>query len=206
MDRKSLRQAILWVLLFVAVLAAAVFVNTLLTDADFSASARAVQAMVTAIAIVVAAIFAIFKLQIFRDFAPHLTISQKVSHRAIGDSYIHIYVAATLENSSKVKVELRQGLFLLQRVAPASDEDIEALYATVFINRSYPDIPWPVIGEMHRSWDENSQIIEPGESHQEVCEFIAPVDVKSVLVYSYFHNPYSSAPWGCESTTIHDIS
>ena len=205
MDRKSLRQAILWVLLFVAVLAAAVFVNTLLTDADFSASARAVQAMVTAIAIVVAAIFAIFKLQIFRDFAPHLTISQKVSHRAIGDSYIHIYVAATLENSSKVKIELKEGLFILQQIAPVKDEDIEALYAEIFVDKEAEDILWPTLDEVRRKWTKNTLIIEPGEVHQEVCEFVVTSAVKSVLAYVYFYNPYSSTPRGWYSTAIYDI-
>ena len=172
----------------------------------FGKSARTFQAIVTAVAIFAAAVFAVLKLQIFRTFAPHLTIWQKVSHRRIGESCVHIDVVVTLRNSSRVKVELRQGLFLLQRISPTNDEDIEALYAPSFINRTYPDILWPVIGDMQRSWDENSQIIEPGAAHQEVCEFIVAADVKSVLAYSYFHNPHSLNPWGCESTTIHDLS
>ena len=206
MDRNSLMQAVLWAIVFVVVFVAVVAINMWLTGEGFGASARTFQAIVTAAAIGIAAVFAVFKLQIFRVFAPHLTILQKISHRRIGDSYIHIDVAVTLRNSSRVKVELRKGLFLLQRIAPASDEDIEALHALVFVNRTYPDIPWPVIGEIHRSWDKNSQIIEPGAAHQEVCEFIVAADVKSVLVYSYFYNPYSSTPWACESTTVHDVS
>lgn len=156
-------------------------------------------------AILIAAVFAIFKLQIFRDFAPHLTISQKVSHRHIGESYVHIDVSATLKNSSRVKVDLIKGLFLLQKIAPVEDQDVTSLHAQVFVDRTYEDILWPVIDEVHRSWKEHVLVIEPGESYQEFCEFILDATVKAVLVYTYFYNPFSSSSKGWGATTIHDI-
>ena len=94
---------------------------------------RDFQAIVTAIAILTAAYFALFKLQIFRVFAPHLTISQKVSHRRVGESYIHIDVSVTLRNSSRVKIGLRKGLFLLQLISPLEDTEVETLYGQVFV-------------------------------------------------------------------------
>ena len=60
--------------------------------------------------------------------------------------------------------------------------------------------------EVHRSWKEHALVIEPGESYQEACEFIVEVTVKSVLVYTYFYNPFSSASKGWGATTIHDIA
>ena len=63
-----------------------------------------IQAAFATAAIMGAAIFAIFKLQLFRDFAPHLTISHTINHRPIGESYMHLDVTATLHNSSRVKV------------------------------------------------------------------------------------------------------
>ena len=206
MNKKSFFLVLLWGASLTAIFIAAIWIIMWLTSDGFGESARIFQAIVTALAIVSAAAFAIFKLQIFRDFAPHLTISQKVSHRRVGESYIHIDVVVTLRNSSRVKVELRESLFLLQKIAPANDAEIEALHATVFIDRTYPDILWPVIGEMQRSWNENSQVIEPGAAHQEVCEFIVTADVKSVLAYTYFYNPYSSTSWAGESTSVHDLS
>lgn len=205
MNRNSLLQAILWPIALVVVFVAVVGINMWLTGKGFGESARTFQAIVTAITLIAAAMFAVFKLQIFRDLAPHLTIAQEVSHRPIGDSYIHIYVAATLENSSKVKIELKEGLFVLQQIEPVEDEDIEALYAEIFVDKEAEDILWPTLDEVRRKWAKNTLIIEPGEVHQEVCEFVVTSGVKSVLAYVYFYNPYSSTPRGWYSTAIYDI-
>ena len=166
---------------------------------------RNFQAIVTAVAIFIAAVFALFKLQIFRVFAPHLTISQRVSHRRIGESYVHIEVSVSLRDSSKVKIELRNGFFLLQQIAPVDDEKVEKLYAQVFADMETIYLLWPTLDEVHRTWDEETLIIEPGEVHQEVCEFIVTTGIKSVLVYSYFYNTVSSSPTGWYCTTIYDV-
>ena len=129
----------------------AISINMWLTEDGFGESARIFQVIVTAVAIFIAAVFALFKLQIFRVFAPHLTISQGVSYRPIGESYIHIDVAATLQNNSRVKVDLIEGLFLLQKIAPMEDHNVAFLHAQVFVDRTYEDILWPVIDEVHRS-------------------------------------------------------
>ena len=206
MDRSSLLQALIWASTFFAVLVAAISINMWLTDDGFGESASTFQVIVTVIAIFMAAAFAVFKLQLFRVFAPHLTISQRVSHRPVGESYIHIDVSVTLRNSSRVKIDLIEGLFLLQKIAPMKDQEVESLYAQVFVDKEIDDILWPVMDEVHRSWKEHALVIEPGESYQEACEFIVEVTVKSVLVYTYFYNPFSSASKGWGATTIHDIA
>ena len=88
--------------------------------------------LVTVAAIAIGGIIAIFKFQLFRDSAPHLTITHTISHRLVGNSYLHIAVTAELHNSSKVKMELRQAIFRLQQVVPTSDEDVQGLYAKCF--------------------------------------------------------------------------
>ncbi len=69
-------------------------------------AAGIVQASVTALVIVIGVVIAAYKLDAFRDFEPHLTITHEVTHRPIGDNYVHIAVTATLYNSSKVMVEV----------------------------------------------------------------------------------------------------
>ena len=163
------------------------------------------QSVVTAIAIVVGGIFAYHKLQVFRTFEPHLTISHKVSHRTIGDSYVHIDAAATLHNSSKVKIELLKGFFRLQQVVPVSDAEVESLYAHLLGGQDYKDIQWPTLYEVQRAWDKDELVVEPGEAHQEAHEFIVSIDIESVIIYTYFYNPNSSTPQGWGATTVYDI-
>ena len=198
------RQVWLTALTLVAILAV-IISSVLFIPASAKDKVVIVQSVITSAAILVGGAFALFKLQLFRDFQPHLTISNAVSHRRIGESYVHIDVTATLHNSSKVKMELREGFFRLQQVAPAIDEEVEALYAQVFWDQEHSYLQWPTLDDARRDWDKGMLIVEPGESHQETYEFIVSRDVESVIIHTYFYNPYSSSPEGWGATTVHDI-
>ena len=169
-----------------------------------------IQSSVAAAAIVTGGIFAYYKLQLFRDFKPHLTISHNISHRILSDSYMHIDVTATLHNRSKVQIELRKGFSRLQGVAPVSDEEVESLYAGTFEDMEHDTLQWPTLDEVDRVWEEGELIVEPGESHAETFEFIVGAYVyDTVLVYSYFYNPEASqdpaSTRGWHATAVHDI-
>ena len=168
-----------------------------------------VQSVITSAAILLGGAFAFFKLQIFRDLEPHLSISQEVSHRFIGDDYVHIVVTATLNNRSRVRAELLKGFLRVQKILPVADEEVEHLYAQVFTDREYEDLQWPILDEIPRPGIQKKLVVEPGELHQETCEFIISSEVKSVLVYTYFHNSkysiVSQAAEGWAATTVYDI-
>jgi hypothetical protein len=172
-------------------------------------SARLFQAVGAVTVISVGGVFAYWRLQIFRTFEPHLTITHEVSHRFIGDSYTHIAVTAHLHNSSKVKIELRSAFFSLQMIAPVTDAEIERLFEETFVEKEESDIQWTTLAEIRREWIENELIIEPSESHQEACEFIVSSGVESAVIYTYFYNPASSqntqSADGWSATTVHDI-
>ena len=176
---------------------------------SYSDSARLFQAVGAVTVIFVGGVFAYWRLQIFRTFQPHLTISHEISHRFVGDSYVHIAVTVNLRNSSKVKIGLREAIFSVQLIEPTLDEDIENLYADVFINRSQRDLQWITLDEKTYQWEENETVVEPGESHQETCEFIVSKHITSVMVYTYFLNPMyslrSQSAEGWYATTFYDI-
>ena len=164
-----------------------------------------IQTSVAALAIAVGGVFAGYKWQVFRDFAPHLTVSHVISHRFIGHSYVHIDATANLYNSSKVQIEIRNGFSRLQHIAPASDEEVEQLYAQVFLDRDHDYLQWPTGDDVLRTWDKNQFIIEPGETHTEIFEFIVSKEFKSALVYTYFYNARSAEPQGWGVATVYDI-
>ena len=198
------RNDLQWIALVVVVLALLV-VGHVVGNLSWSD----VQATVTSVAILAGGAFAVFKLQIFRTFEPHLTITQEVSHRPVGDSYTHVVVTATLHNGSRVRVDLREGVFRLQQVHPISDEGVEQLDAQVFVSREARQFQWPTLDQSTRRWGENEASVEPGESHQETCEFIVNSDVKCVLIYTYIYNARhpqrAASPEGWNATTVHDI-
>ena len=98
-----------------------VFLAAYLTDSNttmFKELFGVAQSLVTILAIIAGGIFAAYKWQVYRESEPHLTITNRVSHRVVGGSYVHIAVTAVLHNSSKVKMELREGFFRVQKIAP----------------------------------------------------------------------------------------
>ena len=157
--------------------------------------ASIIQSFAASLAILAGGIYALYKLQVFRTLEPHMTIAHRVSHRRIGDSYMHIDVTARLHNSSKVKIELRQGLFRLQGVSPVSDEEVEILYKETFAQKRFNSIQWPTIEEAERAWAKGELVLEPGESHSETIEYIVEASsYESVLVYTYFLQSVTE-PW-----------
>ncbi len=196
---------------FVVALTGVALGLSFLPGTTFGDATSSIQAIGILAAICVGGWLAYDRLQLFRTFEPHLTISHEVSHRHVGNSYIHIAVKAILANNSKVKIELRKGFYRLQQIGPATgDEEIEDLYSQVFLTGDFQHLQWPTIEEIDRFWSEGELIVEPGETHPETCEFIVSDEVVSVIIYTYFHNPGystgSSSAEGWFETTFLDLS
>ena len=199
-------------ILFLAIAAAASY----FTGFAFLDATTALQNIGILVALCIGGVFAQQRFRLFRAFQPHLTVAQQVSHRRIGDSHIHIAVTATLLNTSKVRVELLKADFLLQKIAPISDAQIQDLYKQAFVGPPNVDetpmtasIQWPTIEYSTKEWDENPLIIEPGESYNETFEFITDTHANTFLIYTYFHNSHhsddSKSSLGWRATTIYDI-
>ena len=207
MNKAAIKKTILIAVIVLALIAAAVYAASLIPGiAGILEPARIVQAVVIAVATIMTAYIAQDRLQIFRTFEPHLTIEQQVSHRHIGESYIHIGVTAILRNNSKVKVEVRDAIFRLSKIAPIQDDDLEKLYTEAFVDNAFRHIQWEVLYNAPRTWIENEFVVEPNETHRESFEFIISDDIRSVLVYTYFRNLRSQNSvdgWGV--TTFYDI-
>ena len=211
MRRRRIRPALLLpglLLLLAAVLLP--LLALLLTDSGKARELAAIaQSSVTAFAIIAGGLFAAYKLEVFRDFEPHLTITHDISHRPVSDSYIHISVSVTLHNSSRVKVDIVDGIFRLYHVAPLSDEQVEQLYLEMSETGSILELEWPVICESRFARGEGETYVEPGEFHQETIDFIVSSDTKSVVVYTFVGDSrYSMAlqgQRGWDLSSVYDI-
>jgi len=197
-------------LIFLALLIAPAAVGVLhwlLPAGELKDAAGIVQAVITAAAIIGGGLVAAYKLQLFRDFAPHLTITHEVSHRPVGDSYVHIAVKAALHNGSRVKMEFRKGFLLLQQVSPTSDAEVTRLFQQWRGDDHSSHFRWQTLYENHLAWDENDLIVEPGEDHHELYQFIVAAEVESVIVYTYYYNSQpetGTEGWGL--ATVYDIT
>ena len=86
------------------------------------------QAMATIIAIGLGGVFAWRRGYLFRYGQPHITIAHKITHRQVSPGYVQIELTATLFNTSRVKVDFRDALFVVQQLAPADDDYVSDLH------------------------------------------------------------------------------
>ena len=88
MEIKQIVYVATVVVAVLSLLVGAAFALNLALDETESAKdlVEIIQLFVVASAIVIGGFFALYKLQIFRDFEPYLTVSQEVSHRFVGDN------------------------------------------------------------------------------------------------------------------------
>ena len=167
------------------------------------------QSAVTVLIVLVGGIWALFKIHLFRTLYPHLTIAHVVTGRRVGNTLSHIEVAATLHNTSQIKVEIQKVLFRLQQVSPSSDQELRDLHKEVFVDGAKEDLQWPVVDEHVHQWKEKTCIVEPGEELQLLCEFIVSSNIKTVLAYTYVenakHKDRSGHVQGWPRATVKDI-
>ena len=216
-----MRGDVIGVLLVIAavlglgIIATAIVAEWGLKTDDFHKVATIVQSVAAVSAVGLGAWFAYRNSLLFRTFQPHITITHSVSHRLVGSGYIHLGVVATLYNSSRVRVEIREGGFRLAQVSPIDDQRLLNLHRFAFPPdgpddaNEVPHIPWPLLDEVRCATETEALVIEPGETHLETAEFIISSQVKSVLLYSYFYNSLPTASNGAatvwEATTPYDI-
>ena len=161
------------------------------------------------ITILIAGGFAVYKLDIFRELKPHLTMEHAVTHRKIGDEYAHIAIRVSLTNSSKVAVEIAESTCVLQQISPLAQQEVEALYREYFESLSESDIQWPLLHRLQRNWSQNELIVEPNGKHVEYFETIVSDEMQTVLVSTYYRNASYSAndnvSKGWELASAHDL-
>ena len=174
------------------------------------------QAGVAVIAIVAGGIIALFRLEAYRDFEPHVDVTHETTYRIMNDTYAHINVRTTLHNTSKVKVEFTRAMLSIQRVLPMSNEEIKRVHDQVFISKEHQDMQWPILGVLENTWNPGELVVEPGEKHSEMHEFIVLLeDASTVKILTYYYDQRSrrqsgnqyeqSDEFGWQAVTFLDI-
>lgn len=164
-----------------------------------------IQSGAIAAALIIGGIIANAKLELFRHLEPHLTIAHTISHRPVGNGYVHIAVKAVLRNSSRVVVKLRDGRFLLRHIITAPEAATTSEVRSPVDNVLYPQLP--ILDEASFYLGDQEISIEPGQTIQEVLQFIVPDEVKTVLIHYFFHDSrFPDDPfWGWGITDVYDM-
>lgn len=199
------RYVAFWVLTPFGI-ASAVVAIALATPADVSGAALAVQAVLVGSAVVVGSTLAALRFGLFREFEPHVILEHDVSHRKVGESYIHIACSVKLCNTSKVAVRISQAEFSLHTTSHVDDEMVELLHGLPPDREPGGYFQWPSLDSFVREWEGDGLVIEPGSTTYEMSEFVFGSGFKSLVVHSYFRNrDGSSSNEGWHASTFYDL-
>ena len=149
------------------------------------------QAAATIIAIGLGGAFAWRRGYLFRAGQPYVTISHEINHRRVSPEYVHLEITATLRNPSRVKVEFRDALFIVQQLTPADDDYVFTLYRKAFPDtdpRKYQPLDWEYLEEIRREWNKDELIVEPGASAPVTFEYVLGTGIPSVSITTQFYN------------------
>ena len=203
--RRVLLAAVVGLALLAGLIALLWLLQSYLPDVNkYKDLADLVQTALTVLALLGGAAFAAYKLELFRDFEPHLTLTHTINHRPVGDSYVHIDIVVRMHNSSRVRVDLHEGFWTLQQIPPLSDTEVEQIYLPS-LEADLPEFPWPALNEGVWVWDRGELAIEPGASHHELLEFIVPDDIKALIIYTFCYSPPVPEETGWDLATVFDI-
>ena len=163
-------------------------------------AAIAGQAVATIIAIGLGGMFAWRRGYLFRVGQPYVTIAHDITHRRVSDGYVQIEVTANLHNPSRVKVEFRDALFIVQQLAPANDDYVAGLYQRAIGRhepRQYRPLEWERLDEIPRTWNKDELIVEPGASAAVTFEYVlSKVMGKIPASTNPRHTEARKWPWG----------
>lgn len=155
-----------------------------------------VQSIVTIVAVIVGGIWTY---QLFikerRDY-PHANVEHKVSHLALPEKKRLLRVGLELTNAGSSLMDIDQAIIRIQQVLPVTScvgdpcAERQLKDASADVQRKDDRFAWPLIAE--RNVTANIEI-EPGEKQSLDYEFVIPVTVKAVRIYTYFRNQHRSS-------------
>ena len=156
-----------------------------------------VQKIFTVLGIIAAAIW--FFLQ--GEYVPKGNISQKVTYRKLNSENYWVQLGVTISNKGKRNLNITSSDIRLQQILPLANNYTSATNAKMmcFINKTTYRGPWKII---HRYVSNLKVSVRPGEEDNIYFEFIVPVKVKTIKLYSYFEAVKGQ---GWTETTIVDL-
>ncbi len=148
------------------------------------------QAVATIIVIGLGGVFAWRRGYLFRLGQPYVTIDHAITHRQVSNRYVHLEITAFVHNTSRVKVEFRNALFIVQQLAPASDAYIFHLHGKADDQRPrvYRPLEWENLMEIPRVWNKDELVVEPGASAAVTFEYVLANENQCVSITTHFYN------------------
>jgi hypothetical protein len=162
-----------------------------------------VQGVVTILAIPIGGYWAYSRFVKRRQGWPSASTEHAVQVEQLSSSEKLVRLCVRIRNSGHVLLKCSKVTVWIQQVAPCSPENLEWIRGCLASSADGgTEAPWPMM--MEEVSASLQQEIEPGESDETYFDFMVPVGVRSIQIYSHIPNETKTGiEWN--HTTMHDV-
>jgi hypothetical protein len=138
-----------------------------------------------------------------REEFPRATLEQVVTHRELDGDHTFLRVSVKVDNVSAVLLRTETVRTDVFQVLPVTEETGKALQAGQLVPDGSRDARWPCIA--YHEGPAPGQI-EPGEGDEFGFDFVLPIEVSTLFVYSYLKNvTQAGRELGWTVTSLYDL-
>jgi len=157
----------------------------------------------TGLGIIAAGIWAYSRFVRQRDRFPKAELEHRVTFHRLSDDRLLLRVGLFVRNAGNVLLTWKEGGIRIQQVAPSPSHIVEWIVDGLK-GRNTTEGNWPVIAE--RSLKDHRQEIEPNEADATYFDFVFPMEVETIVVYSFILNAAKSGiAWNHTTTHCVDV-
>jgi hypothetical protein len=139
---------------------------------------------------------------------PRANLTHSITHIPLTEDKVLLHVTVTISNTGELLLSFVYGKIFIKQVLPLWHKIRESIDEN---NDPIPEgerqITWPsprTAKSRRLRWPVGAFQIEPGDSHDIVCDFILNSDVQVVKIYSHFTN-IRKRKIGWDLTTLYDL-
>lgn len=169
-------------------------------------STEALQAVITALALIIGGLWTYLIFVRRRQRFPRATLQQAVSCRRVAPDYLLLSIDLTVANAGEVLLTLAEASIVVQQVLPA----LHTLRGAAEQARrtgceALEVLTWPTLVAREEQWPAGAVEIEPGERHELHYDLLVATSVETVRIVSHVRNRSKRRPLWWGTTLLHDL-
>lgn len=175
---------------------------------DLQSITSVIQSIATTLAIIIGGIWT-YRIYIQkREGIPKAKLEHKINNRIVNEKIMLLDTNITIHNIGDGQMSLQSWEIILSQVIPPISHFQKIIDAfDISYSKGKRILRWhELISEIEKVDSEGKFILEPNESHQFHRNYIISSEIKTISLYTYFHNTkIKDRNIGWELNTIYDL-
>lgn len=169
--------------------------------------AEIIQAAAAVSALVIGGVWTYLLFVRQRQRFPRAEVEHEIAWSPLTNDQALVHVSVEVKNVGNSLIRLTDGYVQIQQVRPLESALESRIVSGIDpVEDGCAEIEWPLLGRRDCDWQDEPREIEPGETDGFPFDFVIPVSVATIEVYSHFRNVIRhDRPVGWNLTTLCEL-